>query len=828
MSKSRARAHDDAKADRHGANAGALVEALFDPVAEVRVAAFGALSRLPLAATDWFEVERYAQWSLRSGASPYERLVVIDSARYLPLPLVRERITQLAELGDADVKSRAIAAIAEFPEPEALVTKIRNADSDSLGSAQRLASRDISPVAQTVEELCRTVPPDDDLRFWLALALARSGKDRELRSIFAEVEKGAVYPFATPFLAAGDGAFASPGGIESPHDTLRRVLVGSPLPEPVRSWLSATVERLPHARTRALADALLTAARGSFLDPPLADGSPGFVAYSAPMMRRARAELAKLNLPLESMPVEGLQDKTDQTSLDPRIMAPVLEHDLVSAAVTLLFRRAITGGDWDHWGKLPTLIVGWLQRNQGQFQPDLAGLFTLYRREAAIDCASYFWSREGVSDWFYHSQARESWPRWHCYQIAWTVSRGGLRGLVPALAARLTSKYPMERMAAAFLVADAADYITRSRAPLFGGGYGPDHSIPKQPAAQELARAVEQEEETQQSARLYRVWFATNRAVKSADDPSKGFGNKPDSAGVVRYGTCTVQIPEAHTHGSVGTAWHRRWLKLRFSDDHLKIVDRVPIEPLEFFRALRAELAALSHAERVALVYLHGYNVSFDDAAIRAAQIGFDLKVLGLTAFFSWPSCGSILSYFADTNRIAASERHIADFLIRVATDSGASAVHLIAHSMGSLGLARAIPRITAQASSAGGVRFGQIVLAAPDMEVELFRDLAAIYPSISERTTMYVSKKDRALRLAKRLQRHNRAGFSPPVTVVPRIDTVEVSKIDVTLLGHRYYAEAESLLTDMIALLQHNDPPSRRPRLREAGRAGARYWIIK
>jgi len=39
-----------------------------------------------------------------------------------------------------------------------------------------------------------------------------------------------------------------------------------------------------------------------------------------------------------------------------------------------------------------------------------------------------------------------------------------------------------------------------------------------------------------------------------------------------------------------------------------------------------------------ALVYLYGYNVGFEDAAIQAAQIGFDLKVPGATAFFRWPS----------------------------------------------------------------------------------------------------------------------------------------------------------------------------------------------
>jgi hypothetical protein len=34
-------------------------------------------------------------------------------------------------------------------------------------------------------------------------------------------------------------------------------------------------------------------------------------------------------------------------------------------------------------------------------------------------------------------------------------------------------------------------------------------------------------------------------------------------------------------------------------------------------------------------VYIHGYNVSFEEAVIRAAQMGYDLKVEGVTALFS-------------------------------------------------------------------------------------------------------------------------------------------------------------------------------------------------
>ena len=40
-----------------------------------------------------------------------------------------------------------------------------------------------------------------------------------------------------------------------------------------------------------------------------------------------------------------------------------------------------------------------------------------------------------------------------------------------------------------------------------------------------------------------------------------------------------------------------------------------------------------------------GYNVDFKESAIRAAQIGYDLNVKGITSFFSWPSQGSLEGY---------------------------------------------------------------------------------------------------------------------------------------------------------------------------------------
>jgi esterase/lipase superfamily enzyme len=325
---------------------------------------------------------------------------------------------------------------------------------------------------------------------------------------------------------------------------------------------------------------------------------------------------------------------------------------------------------------------------------------------------------------------------------------------------------------------------------------------------------------------VYPVWYGTNRRHADPSDPAAGYSADREGTGSVHYGRCLVSIPRSHRFGSVGSSWWRRWLT--GTDDRLRIVERAEMARDAFWTALRDEMARDQNDGQQALVYLHGYNVPFDEAAIRAAQIGFDLKVPGAMAFFSWPSRGSLGGYAADEASIEASEAAIADFLVRLATDSGASRVHVIAHSMGNRGLLRAIQRIMAQASATTGVRFGQVFLAAPDLDVGLFRDLAALYPRISERTTLYVSARDRAMEISHWFHQYDRVGYAPPVTVVDGIDTIEVTGLDLSVLGHGYFAEAHGVLYDMHRLLSANAAPDSRLRL-HARQApdGRRYWAV-
>lgn len=310
------------------------------------------------------------------------------------------------------------------------------------------------------------------------------------------------------------------------------------------------------------------------------------------------------------------------------------------------------------------------------------------------------------------------------------------------------------------------------------------------------------------SGTCYPVWFGTNRAPLDAADPGKGFGAEIDQR--LHFGKRIVRIPSSHRSGELGSPLWRRLL--------LQVDDRITVDPATvmarnaFTRDVRQFLAGLDASDRNVLVYIHGFNTSFDDAARRAAQLGFDLQVPGITVLYSWPSRGRVGAYVADLSAIEASEASIAEFLIAVSALADRGKVHIIAHSMGNRGLLRALHRATSQAALRTGTRFGQIFLSAPDINVSAFRELAAIYPQVAERTTLYVADQDKALAALEWITDGiGRVGGAPPVLVLPGIDTVRVRGTSLFRLGHSYFAEEPDVLRDIRAQLYWREPPERR-----------------
>jgi esterase/lipase superfamily enzyme len=342
---------------------------------------------------------------------------------------------------------------------------------------------------------------------------------------------------------------------------------------------------------------------------------------------------------------------------------------------------------------------------------------------------------------------------------------------------------------------------------------------------QRVTRSFIDRETSTSTAPLYPLWYGTNRKPIDPNDISKGYSTDRDS--LVHYGSCQVAVPKSHQIGSTGSNWWKRLQTL--TDDRLKL-DRSSLtrsDKIGFLASVKEALAEREPAERSALVYIHGFNVSFEDAALRAAQIGFDLQVPGIMAFYSWPSKGSLIGYTADEATIEASERYITEFLLNLAQSNDLTKIHIIAHSMGNRGLLRSMQRVLHQAQSTSQILFGQIFLAAPDVDPDLFQDLAQAYSQLAERTTLYVSDKDKALATSGIIHDRPRVGYLPPIEVFEGIDTVEVSNVDLSWLGHGYFADTRDLLQDMHELLLDNTPPENRFGLRPARVESKNYWQI-
>lgn len=323
---------------------------------------------------------------------------------------------------------------------------------------------------------------------------------------------------------------------------------------------------------------------------------------------------------------------------------------------------------------------------------------------------------------------------------------------------------------------------------------------------------------------VFPVWFCTNRKP----DGRGGFGAARHDR--TTRGRAEVFVPEGHRFGEIGTQFWKKMLRFDLRDDTLRLQQSSTLSHEAWLAEIQQTMrdAEAAGEPSHALVFLHGFNVTFEEAAIRAAQIGMDLAVPGATSFFSWPSRGNVVDYPVDEASIEASEQAITDFLVDLSAHCGAQKVHIIAHSMGNRGLLRALQRIAANAQTRGQVKFGQIFLAAPDVDRDLFLNLAALYAEHGERTTLYSSDGDLPVHVSAKLHDAARAGYFEPYTVAPGIDTIAVPDFDLDLLGHAYFAQAESLLYHMRDLVLNGKATVTGNRMAPTMDADKRFWKLK
>lgn len=316
--------------------------------------------------------------------------------------------------------------------------------------------------------------------------------------------------------------------------------------------------------------------------------------------------------------------------------------------------------------------------------------------------------------------------------------------------------------------------------------------------------------------------------------------------GNLEFGTLRVSIPVTHVPGELegmGLFEYRMDPKRHVT---LLMVDRKPREL--FLSELQDRIACGPSIEddespdckpgkKAALVFIHGYNVSFEDAARRTAQVAYDLTFDGVPLMYSWPSQASVAGYTVDETNIRWTVPHLEEFLTLVTKDTQADSVHIIAHSMGNRALTEVLRRFSTEQAVLGHPRFNQIVLVAPDVDAAVFRDeIAPAFAGVGERVTLYASAHDKALNVSKGLHQYLRAGdLSEEVLIAEGVDTIDASDVDTSLLralslGHSYFARKASAIADLKATLAGVKPNDRTPKClgRFYSESGDTYWKIR
>jgi esterase/lipase superfamily enzyme len=318
------------------------------------------------------------------------------------------------------------------------------------------------------------------------------------------------------------------------------------------------------------------------------------------------------------------------------------------------------------------------------------------------------------------------------------------------------------------------------------------------------------------------IFYATDRNYIISSKPSEMYG---DERSDLEYGFCNVSIPKNHQMGQLESP---SMFKFQFSENpqnHIVLLKISRYDEQTFFKTLGSLIKYAK--DKRAFVFIHGYNVTFNDAARRAAQMAFDLQFEGTPILYSWPSKGDELQYPADESNIEWTEYHLEKFLINLAIHTNFENIYLIAHSMGNRALTRVLTRIYTKIESS---KYKEIILIAPDIDVGIFKTvLASKLINSGSRVTLYASASDKALKASQKYHAYPRLGdSSEDLVIIDGIETIDATNINSDFIGHSYYAENRSIISDLFYLFRDGKGAAHRFGLMPVNSKSGRYWVFR
>jgi esterase/lipase superfamily enzyme len=280
-----------------------------------------------------------------------------------------------------------------------------------------------------------------------------------------------------------------------------------------------------------------------------------------------------------------------------------------------------------------------------------------------------------------------------------------------------------------------------------------------------------------------------------------------EQAAEAHFALATMTIPPGHHAGSIEEPL---WGRPNRSNDIVLASER-ELDGDEFRAELASHLSGRVGVNRDILVFVHGFNTSFDDARTRAAQIVADTRFGGVAVLFTWPSKSDLFGYVSDRDSATASRDALQALLHELGQTPGVGKIQILAHSMGGWLTMEAL-----RASAIGGDRdlgghLDNVVLASPDIDMAVFASqMARIRPA---KVTVFATPDDKALSLsswiASSRQRVGAIDASKPAQRA-EIESLGARVVDITayadadrFISHAVYADSPQVLREIGAEIE-------------------------
>lgn len=230
---------------------------------------------------------------------------------------------------------------------------------------------------------------------------------------------------------------------------------------------------------------------------------------------------------------------------------------------------------------------------------------------------------------------------------------------------------------------------------------------------------------------------------------------------------------------------------------------------------------------RRVLLFVHGYNVTFNDALTATARISSEVQFPVIPVAYSWPSDGSYVGYWHDEDNVRGSSRRFMSFLEEFLKKSPTEVI-IVCHSMGAREVTSALAELGRHGSRFPALQ--KIIFAAADISSKEFLDEWPYLQKLEGvQFGFYASDHDLALRLSHVVHRLPRLGDASPIITAPvGGTTVDASAVDPVYqaAGHSYILNSPKIGADLGAWIDGNTPPANRG-LVQVVRAGQTYFIF-